>query len=107
MELTTHARLEEEIFYPAVRKAIADNPLMNEAEVEHASAKDLIAQIQALPAADPMFAAKVRVLGEYIDHHVKEEESAMFAQARKTKLDMLALGSRMEARKAELMTMRA
>lgn len=102
MELTTHARLEEEIFYPAVRKAIADNRLMNEAEVEHASAKDLIAQIQALPASDPMFAAKVTVLGEYIDHHVKEEESEMFAQARKTKLDMMALGEEMMRRKEEL-----
>ena len=104
MELTVHATLEEEIFYPAVRKAIADNPLMNEAKVEHASAKDLIAQIKALPASDPMFAAKVTVLGEYIDHHVKEEEGEMFAKAKKTKLDMMALGEEMMRRKEELMS---
>jgi hemerythrin superfamily protein len=103
MELTVHATLEEEIFYPAVRKAISDNPLMNEAEVEHAGAKDLIAQIESMEASEPMFAAKVTVLGEYIDHHVKEEENEMFAKARKTKLDFAALGERMLARKEELL----
>jgi hemerythrin superfamily protein len=103
MELTVHATLEEEIFYPAVRKAISDNPLMNEAEVEHASAKNLIAQIESMEASDPMFAAKVTVLGEYIDHHVKEEEGEMFSEARKTKLDFAALGEKMLARKEELL----
>ena len=75
-ELTVHATIEEEIFYPAVRKAIKDNALMNEATVEHASAKDLIAQIRQMEAKHEMFDAKVTVLGEYIDHHVKEERSS-------------------------------
>ena len=78
MELTVHAQIEEEIFYPAVRAAIKDTDLLDEAEVEHASAKDLIAQIQDATEMDDMFDAKVKVLGEYIDHHVKEERNEMF-----------------------------
>ena len=102
-ELTVHATIEEEIFYPAARKAIKDNPLMNEATVEHASAKDLIAQIRQMDAADEMFDAKVTVLGEYIDHHVKEERSDMFAKVRKTKLDLVKLGEALQLRKEALM----
>lgn len=102
-ELTVHAQVEEEIFYPAVRDAIDDDDLMNEAEVEHASAKDLIAQISAMDSDDPMFDAKLTVLSEYIDHHVKEEEDEMFAKATKAKLDYSELGEEMLARKTELM----
>ncbi|MDB5856982.1 MAG: hypothetical protein JWQ76_671 [Ramlibacter sp.] len=103
-ELTVHATIEEEIFYPAVRAAIKDDDLMNEAEVEHASAKDLIAQIEAADPNDPMFDAKVTVLGEYIDHHVKEERNEMFPKARGAKrLDLVALRDQLEARKTELM----
>jgi len=102
-ELTVHAMIEEEIFYPAARKAIKDNPLMNEATVEHASAKDLIAQIRAMDAGDEMFDAKVTVLGEYIDHHVKEERSEMFVKVRKTKLDLVKLGEDLKRRKEALM----
>ena len=101
-ELTLHAEIEEEIFYPAVRDAIDDEDLMDEAEVEHATAKDLIAQIEESDVADDKFDAKVTVLGEYIRHHVKEEESEMFAKVRKADLDLKALGSEMAARKAEL-----
>ena len=103
LELTVHATIEEEIFYPAVRQAIKDNALMNEAVVEHTSAKDLIAQIKAMDADDEMFDAKVTVLGEYIDHHVKEERNEMFAKARKTKLDLVKLGEQLLQRKQELM----
>ena len=103
LELTVHATIEEEIFYPAVRQAIKDNALMNEAVVEHASAKDLIAQIKAMDADDEMFDAKVTVLGEYIDHHVKEERNEMFTKARKTKLDLVKLGEQLLQRKQELM----
>jgi hemerythrin superfamily protein len=101
-ELTIHAMVEEEIFYPEVRAAIDDDDLMAEAEVEHASAKELISQIQASSPADDKYAAKVMVLGEYIDHHVKEEEDEMFPKARKAKLDMAELGSRIAARKEDL-----
>ena len=101
-ELTIHATIEEEIFYPAVRDAIDDGDLLDEAEVEHASAKDLIAQIESMDVSDDKYAAKVIVLGEYIDHHVKEEQDEMFPKAMKAKLDMAALGEQMLARKEEL-----
>ncbi|GKS77623.1 hemerythrin domain-containing protein [Acidovorax sp. SUPP950] len=103
-ELTVHAQIEEEIFYPALRDAIKDTDLLAEAEVEHASAKDLIAQIEAASAADEMFDAKVTVLGEYIDHHVKEERNEIFPKARAArKLDLVAMRETLEARKEELM----
>jgi hemerythrin superfamily protein len=103
LELTVHAQVEEEIFYPAVRESIEDDDLMDEAEVEHASAKDLIEQIGESDPEDELFDAKVKVLGEYINHHVEEEEGEMFAQAKKAKVDMAALGVEIEARKEELM----
>ena len=101
-ELTIHAEVEEEIFYPAVRDAIDDDDLMDEAEVEHEGAEDLIAQIEEAQAGDDKFDARVKVLGEYVKHHVKEEESEMFPKVRKADLDLKALGSEMAARKAEL-----
>jgi len=103
-ELTVHTQLEEEIFYPAVREAIKETDLLDEAEVEHASAKDLIAQIQGAEDIDEMFDAKVKVLGEYIDHHVKEERNEMFPKARAAKgLDLVAMREQLMARKEELM----
>ncbi|CAN5664887.1 hemerythrin domain-containing protein [soil metagenome] len=103
-ELTIHATIEEEIFYPVVRAKIKDQDLLNEAEVEHAGARDLIAQIEASDPSDPMFDAKVTVLGEYIDHHVKEERTEMFPRARAARgLDLVALREQLEARKEELM----
>ena len=104
MELTVHAQIEEEIFYPAVRAAIKATDLLDEAEVEHASAKDLIAQIQDAAAVDDKFDAKVIVLGEYIDHHVKEERNEIFVKARAARgLDLVAMREQLEARKEELM----
>jgi hemerythrin-like domain-containing protein len=103
-ELTVHARLEEEIFYPALREVLKDKDILAEAEVEHQSAKDLIAQIEAMPEPDEMFDATVKVLGEYIDHHVKEERNEIFPKARSArKLDLLAMREELEARKEELM----
>lgn len=102
-ELKVHAAIEEEIFYPAVREAIEDEDLMNEAIVEHASAKDLIAQLEGMEAEDPMFAATFTVLCEYVLHHAKEEESEMFPEVRKAKLDLDRLGRKMMARKEEMM----
>ncbi|MFG6415175.1 hemerythrin domain-containing protein [Roseateles sp. DC23W] len=102
--LTAHATAEEEIFYPAAREVLGDDEdLVDEADVEHASAKELIAQIEAASADDDHYDAKVKVLGEYIDHHVKEEEDEMFPKVRKSDLDLDALGEAIAARKAELM----
>ncbi len=103
MELTVHALLEEEIFYPAARGAIKDNALLNEAMVEHASAKDLIAQIREMDESDEMFDAKVLVLGEYIDHHVKEERNEIFPKVRKSRLDLVGMRDELQSRKEELM----
>lgn len=104
MELTVHAQIEEEIFYPALRKAIKETDLIDEATVEHASAKDLIAQIQEATAVDDMFDAKVLVLGEYIDHHVKEERNEIFVKARAARgLDLAAMREQLVARKEDLM----
>lgn len=101
--LTLHATVEEEIFYPALRAASKDAAdLLDEAEVEHAGAKDLIAQIQEMDPEDDLYDAKVKVLGEQIDHHVGEEEGEMFPKAKKAGLDMAALGAEMAARKEEL-----
>jgi hemerythrin superfamily protein len=102
-ELTVHAQIEEEIFYPAAREAIREKDLIDEATVEHQSAKDLIAQIEGSKPGDELFDAKVKVLGEYIRHHVKEEQNELFPQVRKTKLDLRELGERLQARKQELM----
>ncbi len=103
-ELTVHAKIEEEIFYPALRAAFKDTDLLAEAEVEHMTAKDLIAQIEAGTEPGEMFDAKVKVLGEYIDHHVKEERNEMFPKARSNrKLDLVALRDQLMARKEELM----
>ena len=102
--LTAHATAEEEIFYPAARDALGDDAdLVDEADVEHASAKELIAQIEAGSPDDDHYDAKVKVLGEYIDHHVKEEEGEMFPKVRKADLDLDALGEELAARKAELL----
>jgi hemerythrin superfamily protein len=98
-ELTLHAEVEEQIFYPATREAIDDDDMLNEAEVEHASAKDLIAQIESGDPSDPLWDAKVSVLGEYVDHHVQEEEEEMFKKARKAKMDLEALGQQIAAMK--------
>ncbi len=100
--LTVHATAEEEIFYPAAREAGVDSDLLDEAEVEHASAKDLIAQIRAMDPDADLYDAKVKVLGEYIDHHVEEEEGEMFPKCRKSKMDLAGLARKIAERKAEL-----
>jgi hemerythrin-like domain-containing protein len=103
-EVTVHAQIEEEIFYPALRAVLKDTDMLAEAEVEHQSAKDLIAQLEGASEADEMFDAKVTVLGEYIDHHVKEERNEIFPKARSArKLDLMAMRDDLMARKEELM----
>ncbi len=103
LELSVHAQVEEEIFYPAVKAALKDKELVPEATVEHASLKELIAQVKDKEPDGEMFDAKIQVMSEYTKHHVKEEQNEMFPKARKTKLDMNELGARMAARKEELM----
>ena len=102
-ELTVHAQIEEEIFYPAVKEALNDGELVPEATVEHATLKELIAQIEGIEPDGEMFDAKVKVLSEYVKHHVKEEQNEMFPKAVATRLDMSALGAELSGRKAELM----
>lgn len=103
LALTVHTALEEEIFYPAVKKALRDKELVPEANVEHATVKDLIAQVLHAEPGGEEYDAKVKVMSEYVKHHVKEEQNEMFPKAQKTKLDMVALRDQMLARKEELM----
>jgi hemerythrin superfamily protein len=102
--LTVHAAIEEEIFYPAVRDALDDSKLLDEAEVEHQAAKDLIEQIQDSDPGDPLYDARVNVLGEYVNHHVQEEEGELFPQVRDAELDLDELGAEMSARQEELLS---
>jgi hemerythrin superfamily protein len=103
--LIAHTTIEEEIFYPAVRAAKVEEgeDMVDEAIVEHAAAKDLIKQLQEMQPDDELYDAKVKVLSEQIEHHVKEEEKEMFPKAKKAGLDLLALGQEMALRKQELM----
>ena len=101
--VAVHAMIEEEIFYPAARKAGVDEDLLDEADIEHGSAKQLIAEIGAADPADSHYDARVKVLGEYIRHHVKEEESELFPACRKSDMDMAELGARLKTRKSQLM----
>ncbi len=103
-ELTVHAMIEEEIFYPAVKAALKDKELVPEAIVEHATLKEFIAKVDGKLPDGEMFDAHVQVFGEYVKHHVKEEQNEMFPKARKTRLDMKALGRQMLERKEALMT---
>jgi hemerythrin-like domain-containing protein len=102
MELTIHATVEEEIFYPAVQKALKDHELVPEAIVEHESLKMLIASLEEVEPGDDMHDARVKVMSEYVKHHVKEEQNEIFPKARKTKLDMVELGEQILQRKEEL-----
>ena len=102
--LGVHTQMEEEILYPAARTVLTRNEdIVDEAYVEHAGAKSLVAQIKTMTSDQPLFDAKVKVLGEYIDHHVKEEESEFFPKLRRTPLDLAAMGDQMAARRKQLM----
>ena len=103
LELSVHTKIEEEIFYPACEGKIEED-LLKEAYVEHDAAKLLVAEIEAGDGkSDDFFDAKVQVLGEQIEHHVKEEEGELFPQVRKADLDLKALGERLAERKKELL----
>jgi hemerythrin superfamily protein len=102
-ELSVHTQLEEEIFYPHVKAALDDSELVPEANVEHASIKELIEQVQDAEPDGEGYDARVKVMSEYVKHHVREEQNEMFPKLRKTDLDLVALGRRMAARRHELM----
>ena len=107
LALKVHAQIEEELFYPAAREKTGDGDLIDEALVEHAGAKILIAQIEAMRPGQPLYDAKVKVLAEQVRHHVEEEETELFPEVRETRIDLEALGVRLAARKAELMELLA
>ena len=104
-ELTVHAQVEEELFYPWLRENLSEDKmeLVEEAEVEHQTAKDLIDEIEGADTVDEAFDAKVKVLSEYIQHHVEEEEDEIFKEVREMKDELDELGEAMTERKAELM----
>jgi hemerythrin-like domain-containing protein len=106
MELQIHTMLEEELFYPALRSALSSDDTdqrLNRAEVEHEAADELIAKLQELSPDDPMYCAYFAVLGEYVKHHIREEEKELFPQAEKaTALDLQRLGEDMRQRREEL-----
>jgi hypothetical protein len=104
-ELSIHATLEEEIFYPAVREAIEDEDgVMNEADEEHHVAKILIAELEEMDGTESHYDAKFTVLAENVRHHIKEEEEEMLPRAQKTKIDFDALGATMLSLKEELLS---
>ena len=107
LALRVHTQIEEELFYPPAREATGDTDLLDEAVVEHAGAKILIAEIEAMQPDQPLYDAKVKVLGEQVRHHVEEEETELFPEVRETDIDLEALGAKLAARKAELMAMLA
>lgn len=107
LALAVHIQIEEEIFYPAVADALQDKMIVPEAMVEHAGVKDLIAQIDGVDHGGKMYDAKVKVLSEYVKHHVKEEHTDMFPKVKASSLDTVKLGERMAARQDELMAQAA
>ena len=103
LALTVHTQIEEEIFYPAIREAIDKSELIDEAIVEHASAKQLIAEIEEMDTGDELYDARVKVLGEQVRHHVEEEEDELFPEVESSELDLEALGKKMVERKSALL----
>ena len=103
-ELSVHIQIEEEIFYPAVKAALKDKLLVPEATVEHAGIKDLIAQLEGAEPEGEMYDAKVKVLSEYVKHHVEEEHDEMFPKVKASSLDLVELGAQMAARRADLLS---
>jgi hemerythrin superfamily protein len=104
--LEVHMQIEEEILYPAARQAFSDGEqdIVDEAVVEHEGARALVHQIEKMTSDEPLYDAKVKVLGEYITHHVGEEERDFFPKVRRAAIDLVELGRRLAARKLELAT---
>jgi hypothetical protein len=104
LALEVHTKIEEEIFYPQARKATKDNDLLDEAVVEHSSARRLIEEIQSMEVGDQLYDAKMRVLGEQIKQHIKEEEEELFPEIESAKMDVQAVGKALAARRQELLS---
>lgn len=102
MELTIHAKLEEELFYPAAREALQDDDLVDEAEDQHGSQREFVAQILATPPDDELYDAKVAVLAEYVERHVRQEREQIFNRMLASRLDLHALGRSLAVRREEL-----
>lgn len=104
--LTVHAQIEEEIFYPAAREALGEDgqDLLDEAKVEHNALKELINTIEGSSPEEHLFDAHVKVLGEYVKHHVKEEEGELFPKLRKSEMNLVEVGEQLSARKKDLMS---
>jgi len=102
LALAVHAKIEEELLYPAAEDSIDETDLIDEAYIEHATAKDLIAQLEGMKVGDQYFDAKMKVLGEYIAHHVKEEETELFPEIKRSDMDLTGLGKKLEARSEQL-----
>lgn len=103
LALKVHAQIEEEIFYPAARDATGDDDLIDEAVVEHATVKNLIAEIEKMKPGQELFDAKIRVLGEMVKQHIREEEEELFPELQSAKMDLDAVGKELAERKEELM----
>jgi hypothetical protein len=101
--LKVHAQIEEEIFYPQALEASQDNDLIDEAVVEHATVKNLIGEIEGMDVGEELYDAKIRVLGEMVKQHIKEEEEELFPELQSTKMDLDAVGKELAERKQELM----
>lgn len=101
-ELSVHADLEEQVFYPAARDALEESDVIDEAEVEHHVARDLIEKIRQSRPQDSEYCAMVTVLGEYVNHHIEEEEKELFPQVKRSDLDLDSLAEDMQQRKHEL-----
>jgi hemerythrin superfamily protein len=104
LALKVHAQIEEEIFYPQAREATKDNDLIDEAVVEHATVKNLIGEIEAMEVGEQLYDAKIRVLGEMVKQHIKEEEEELFPELQSAKMDVDAVGKELAKRKQELMS---
>jgi hemerythrin-like domain-containing protein len=103
--LTVHAQIEESIFYPAARQALQQEEgqdLLNEAAVEHQTLKDIIGRLEMAPTSDPLYDAGVKVLSEYVKHHVREEENELFPKVRSSDMDLQAIGEQLAQRKQQL-----
>ena len=103
LALKVHAQIEEEIFYPQAREASQDNDLIDEAVVEHSTVKNLIGEIEEMEVGEELYDAKIRVLGEMVKQHIKEEEEELFPELQSTKMDLDAVGKELAERKQELM----